>query len=183
MDGPHYGELVYRIDADDRITRVNEGWDCFATANDAPELRQPDILGRSLWDFIHGDEVRHLHRVLLERARKGNRILDLPFRCDSPEVRRFMLMDLWPLPDDEVEYRCRVQYRELRPPVALFERHAPRKGPLLRMCAWCRRVDIGDDTWVEVEDAIAILNLFENDNLPPLTHTVCPRDRRLVGLD
>ncbi len=182
MHGPNYGEIVYRLDQDDRIVRVNEGWNCFATANEGPELREPGILGRRVWDFIAGDEVIHLHQALLLRVRAGRHMLDLPFRCDAPSVRRFMLMDLWPLPNGEVEYRCRVQHRELRVPIPLIDPRGPKEGKWLRMCSWCRRVDVDNGSWVEVEDAISLLGLFLQENPPPITHTVCPRDKHLLGL-
>ncbi|SCZ67084.1 hypothetical protein [Thiohalomonas denitrificans] len=180
MQEPNYGEIVYRLDKHDRIFRVNESWNRFAGANGGSELRAPRILGRVVWDFIVGEEVIRLNQALLERVRSGHHLFDLPFRCDAPSVRRFMLMDLWPLPDRGVEYRCRVQYRQEREPIRLLDPKERREGKRLRMCSWCRRVDIGRNTWVEVEDAISLLDLFLREKPPPITHTLCPRDKHLL---
>ncbi len=174
-------ECIYRLDHQDRIESVNAAWDAFAIANHAPELCQPAILGRSLWDFIVGDQVRHIHRVLLERVRNGRTMSNLPFRCDAPDLRRYLAMDIRGLPDGGVEYRTRELHADVRPSVPTLDRLTVRKGPLLRICAWCRRVDLGDDYWVEIEEAIVRLGLLEQKEPPPFTHTICPRDLRLLG--
>jgi hypothetical protein len=41
------------------------------------------------------------------------------------------------------------------------------------MCGWCKRVSVRN-TWVEVEDAVLELRLFEREVLPDLTHGICP---------
>ncbi len=63
---------------------------------------------------------------------------------------------------------------EERPAVALLDRDTPRGGDLLRMCGWCKSVDVAG-RWSEVEDAIAEMRLFERDLLPHVTHGICPR--------
>lgn len=173
-------EVVYRIDGEDRIAWVNPGWDRFAEENGAPELVALAIAGRSIWDFIKGEEVCYLHRSLLERVRHGRHLFDLPFRCDGPDARRFMLMDLWPLPERGVEYHCRLRLYQAREPVALFQPDIPREGEPLRMCAWCRRVELVHSQWVEVEEAVDALELFLRARPPPIEHTICPRDRKLL---
>ncbi len=45
---------------------------------------------------------------------------------------------------------------------------------LLVMCSWCKAVKVGDDTWVEVEDAVDRLKLFDFRYLPQISHGVCP---------
>ena len=40
------------------------------------------------------------------------------------------------------------------------------------MCAWCKKADVGG--WVEVEEAVRRLQLFDQARLPRITHGVCP---------
>jgi hypothetical protein len=42
------------------------------------------------------------------------------------------------------------------------------------MCSWCRRVRLDAARWVEVEDAVAELRLFEDVRPPQISHGVCP---------
>jgi hypothetical protein len=47
------------------------------------------------------------------------------------------------------------------------------------MCAWCKRVRVNHD-WLEVEEAIAQLNLFAAPTLPQITHSLCSECHRRV---
>ncbi|MFN8587284.1 MAG: hypothetical protein U0704_05735 [Candidatus Eisenbacteria bacterium] len=40
------------------------------------------------------------------------------------------------------------------------------------MCGWCKAVD-ADGQWVEPELGVELLNLFERDALPEITHGIC----------
>jgi hypothetical protein len=44
---------------------------------------------------------------------------------------------------------------------------------MLTMCGWCDRFLV-DGEWVEVEEAVARLGLFELPKLPSIDHGVCP---------
>ena len=80
--------LTYAIDHDDRLVKVDDGYYSFAEANGWDGAGSS--LGRSLWDFVAGEEMRKLQRMLLRRLRGEARGVELPFRCDSPDARREM---------------------------------------------------------------------------------------------
>ena len=44
----------------------------------------------------------------------------------------------------------------------------------LRRCAWCRRIPVGLDVWVEAEVAMKILPFISPEMLEGATHGVCP---------
>lgn len=111
--------VIYRLDQDNRLIFVNEEWHLFATANQADHLDDQAVQGRSIWEFIHDGETRQLHETLLNRVRGRTPLCNLPFRCNSPALRRFMAMDIIPLADNGVEYRCRLLRTEERHPVPL----------------------------------------------------------------
>lgn len=167
-------EVVYQIDHDNRLIGFNSEWDAFAVTNDSPHLVHGNIIGQLLWDFIQDPETHHLHQTLLQRVRQQQRPIILPFRCDSATLRRFMQMEILPLPKGTVEYRCLTQRTETREAVSLLEPNAKRsdQGQLLRMCSWCKKIAVNDD-WMEVEDAIRQLQLFASATLPGISHTMC----------
>ncbi len=165
-------EVVYRVDSRDRLAALNDEWDRFAAANGSDGLRSLSVLARPLWDFVADAATRHLYKIVLEKARAGKR-LSFPFRCDAPDLRRFLEMDARGAGEGSVEFRVRTVKVEPREPVALLEPPAGRAGPALRMCGWCKKVVAGED-YVEVEEAIARLGLFERATLPPITHGICP---------
>jgi hypothetical protein len=41
------------------------------------------------------------------------------------------------------------------------------------MCGWCDRFLV-DGEWVEVEEAVARLGLFQLPEMPAISHGVCP---------
>jgi len=63
----HALPVVYRIDAADIIEDVNDAWARFAIENDAPSLAT-EVIGRSIWDYISGPEVRHIYESVFKRG-------------------------------------------------------------------------------------------------------------------
>ena len=165
--------VAYRIDLADRIIHVSEGWNRFASENEAADLEAERVLNRTLWDFIADVETRHLNQTLVTRVRARQAPLVLPFRCDSPAVRRYMQMEIVPRPESVIEYRCTVMRIERRAPIPLLEQKGWRDRRLLRMCSWCKKIDTGNNTWLEIEAAIEALRLFERKRLPEIAHTMC----------
>jgi len=49
-----------------------------------------------------------------------------------------------------------------------------RHDGVLRQCAWCRRISVGLDVWVETEEAIQILPFISLKTPDEVTHGVCP---------
>jgi hypothetical protein len=171
---------VYRIDARDVITFVSPEWVEFARANHARHLTPQSTIGASLWHFIAGEETRDLYRLLLQKVRSAQKALTLPFRCDSPTCRRFMQLGLALLPDDGIEISCVVLRIEDRERVALLDPARRHSDQWLTICSWCKRVLVPACGWLEIEDAVARLDLFGSLELPNLTGGVCPDCRRQI---
>jgi hypothetical protein len=165
--------LSYAIDEHDHLVRVDEGYYRFAEENGWDEAGAS--LGRSLWDYVSGADLRKLQRMLVRRVRDEVGDLELPFRCDGPEVRREMDIRIVARPGGRVvlfSARLRSEKeRELAQP--LLDPEAPRGDDLLEMCGWCDRFEV-DGEWVEVEEAARRLELFNRPELPALSHGICP---------
>lgn len=162
----------YRINGRDEIAFVDEAWDRFASTNDGAEIAASEVLGRSLWDFISDGATRQLYQQIVARVRRGGQA-QFKLRCDSPSCRRHLEMTIRAVGADEVEFATRSLQAAERPPISLFARGTPRSSAVLRVCAWCNRVDVDTDTWAEVEVAVERLKLFEAGQVPQLTHGVC----------
>ena len=50
------------------------------------------------------------------------------------------------------------------------------------MCAMCKRVDARQDAWVEVENAITDMNLFNVSVPPRLFYGVCPQCKVILDV-
>lgn len=177
---PDDREFVHAVDSEGRLRSVNDEWVEFARENGAPWLTREAVVGRSLWDFMAGRETRHLSRLLLEKALKEDRRIKVPYRCDSPELRRFMDMEIVNAGGGLVEFRSTILKVEPREPVLLLVPGAPRSGEYLAICSWCRRARV-DSRWVELDEAVRTLDLFSSSSLPQLTHGICPECGALIA--
>lgn len=82
--------IICRIDARDAIIFVGPGWDEFATRNAAPALLTGTVVGRPIWSQVCDVTTRHIFKLLFQRVRGTGISAHLEFRCDGPEIRRFM---------------------------------------------------------------------------------------------
>ena len=166
------GDVHYVVDGADLICEVNDAWSAFARANDGQHLLPPAIIGRPIWDCIADQGTSGLYRRLMERLRAGRGPLRFGFRCDAPAVRRRLTMHM-ALVDGAVSFTVRATAEEPRPPVPLLNVTVPRSGDLVSMCSWCKRIETTRGRWLEVEDALGPLGLFESDLLPSISHGMC----------
>ena len=161
----------YALDAKDRIQEIVGPWDDFAEENGAPALTADDVVGTVLWDHIHGHDARNFHRALLERARTTGHLV-YPFRCDAPDRRRFMRMDVQ-MRADRTVFTSEILREEIRPRVELLtgKQIDPSSTPV-PICAHCRKVSVSGE-WFEIEEAAATLGLDVSERTPPLRETIC----------
>jgi hypothetical protein len=155
------------------IVVVNDEWLSFGSEN-VYNLSQDVVVNKSLWDFIIDKETQHLYKIMLEKVRAVNARIKFPFRCDSPDCRRFMELEIFTLNENLIEFRSRIVKLEFRPQAALLDFWVERSEEFVRICGWCKKIYVSEAKWVEVEEAVEELNLFGETKLPQLTHSICP---------
>ncbi|HEU6447498.1 MAG TPA: PAS domain-containing protein [Verrucomicrobiae bacterium] len=172
--------FICRVDSEDKIIFVDAHWTQFAGENGS-DLTPKAVIGNSLWIYMSDVTTRHLYRIFMHRVRHHRRDIMVPFRCDAPDRRRFMRMTLRPLSDDGVEFSSELLREEPRQKVNLLDATFPRRTDFLEMCSWCKKVKAPD--WVETEEGVARLRLFDAPQLPWVSHSVCPEcDKSLLEL-
>lgn len=171
---PQYDEAIvhYRIDSNDVIQFVCPSWDHFAMKNNGGDILAPAVLGRNLWDFVANIETRHVYQTIVDRIRAGQARAIFPFRCDSPDRRRFMQMEMKLAADNGIEFVSEVLREEFRDPVLLLDQSSLRSEKYLSMCSWCKKIEIAGE-WHEVENAVIALDLFKSTVMPQISHTIC----------
>ena len=147
------GTNTYWLDDSLRITKVSEAWDQFAQDNEGEQALGVIVRGRSLWDFVVDDVTRMWLEVLIKLARMRNEQIERPYRCDSPELKRYMLMRITPEGQDSLRVdHILISTAPRRRPVHI---HPARRAPFLSMarrrCSMCGRVASGD-MWLEPDD-------------------------------
>jgi hypothetical protein len=113
-----------------------------------------------------------LYELLLRHVRENKTTVTVPFRCDAPDLRRFMSLEIALAGNGHVSFTGRIVREESRPPVDLLDRKVARADDVLVICGWCRQVD-NSGVWCDVEVAVAELALFERAQLPMISHGLC----------
>lgn len=165
----------YCIDDEDRICVISDSWREFARANEAGCLGQEDqVLGHKLLDWFADPETRLLYGCMIEKVRQFGQPITVPFRCDAPNLRRFMRLTISPAEDGKLAFTTEMVREVKRETQTLLKRDIKRTEEIINMCSWCKKLPVGGDRWLEVEDAVGELGLFESDAVPQISHTVCP---------
>ena len=180
QESPDRRIFQWIIDNADKIVHVNNCWLAFARENEATELTADTVLDEPLWRFIDGLETSYLYKQILGKVRSGKSPMKIPFRCDSPNCRRFMEMKLSLVPVDSIEFLSTILKLEYRKPVSLLDVTTERSEELLRICSWCKKIYLPHGQWVEIEEAIRFLDFFADAKLPKFTHTICEACHKLV---
>lgn len=167
-------KFIYVIDEKDRIISVSDNWLLFAQENDATANCHPDtIINNPIWDYITGLETQHLFKVTLEKVRTTDKSVVLPFRCDAPDRRRYLELLIKPVDQKWIEFTSYIIREELRDTLELLEADTPRSDDVITMCSMCKKIKLSCGNWVEVEIAVATLKLFEQLELPLISHGLC----------
>lgn len=164
--------VAYVVDRDAVVVALGRrNWNAFALANDGADLVDgKGVLGRSLFDFIEGDDVAFVYR----RWINGLFVAEWPrgrviSRCDAPGVRRELMILISPIYGgsgvERILFQSVTVSEHVRPRLELFDFAASRtRGavgqalPILSMCSYCQEVryPVGstDQTgaWISAED-------------------------------
>jgi hypothetical protein len=175
--------FIWIIDAADKLVYVNDDWLAFAGENTTPQLTASLVLDQPIWRFIQGKETSYLYQQIFSRVREGRSPVTFPFRCDSPDCRRFMEIHLSLLPGDAIQFFSRILREEWRDPLGILDASRDRSREFLKICSWCKKIFIPGWDWGEIEVAIEPLDLFGHQSMPQLTHTICDSCYTAVKLE
>lgn len=166
-------QIIYRVDEKDRITFMNSAWFVFAERNGMQLRSTSQLLGTRLWKHVSDQTVRHFYAVFMAKVRKTGKPVTIPFRCDSPELARYMEMTISRHNKTELEFRTTLLRETARATGELPAAKPTKVAPLIMMCIWCKNVK--STRWLRPERAVHVLNLFESQEVPLISHITCPR--------
>ncbi len=163
--------LRYRIDPHDILMSVSAKWDDVATEAGSAHLHGHAILGQPLWRFIGDVGTSEIYRHILTRVRSGPAVA-LTLRCDTPDMRRTIELHMSAAADGSVNFASRIVAAEVRAYQAMLDVRTPRSAELLHVCGWCKKFQV-QGRWIEVEDAVSTLGLFDDAICPRMSHGIC----------
>jgi hypothetical protein len=166
LEAPAATAVLYRIDGADVLTDVGGDWDEFARANGG--IGQ--VVGRPLWHFVTGTDVRAVWSLLLRRVRDVGGPLAFLYRCDGPGVRRLMQMELLADSDGYIAFRS-TQIKTASAATYLGRWEQGIRRDAIVVCGWCARVRL-EESWVAPEAAADELGLTGGRGAR-LSHGIC----------
>ena len=155
--------LIYIIDREATIRYYDtHEWNRFAQENDAPELAsETNVLGRNLFDFITGDEVRQSYRDFHEVLWRGaQEFIAISYRCDAPSFQREMYMEISPCRFGDgfngLLYRSVLVRQHQRPAMNMLlrpeKKTLPIDPPIVTVCSYCLNIrDKNTNQWITPE--------------------------------
>ena len=184
--------ICYTLDRDATILAVGaENWNRFAESAGDPVLRAAAVKGQKLFDFIAGDQVQEQIGTVLDQLVSG-KATDwvMPYRCDSPDIKRNSRLSIRPIKHEEAVTGFLVQSITLdetqRPPLDIFdfakmyEVYREEKAlPLVSMCSYCQQIKNQFHTggqWAEADFYYA----KGGKSRVRLSHGICPNCKKAV---
>jgi len=164
----------YGVDAGDLICHVDHWWLAFAAENGASDLGRDSLLGRSLWDFIADEPTRTLYQELHDRVRSTGNSIHVPFRCDSPTLRRYMQLTISQHEEGKLLYESTLLRTAPQPRMSVLSPSSDRANAFLTMCSCCKRSLLEPQGWLELEEIALRLRLYDQPSVPELRYTLCP---------
>lgn len=167
--------LFFRLDKGDRITEIGGSWDRMAQENGGDHLCGQSVLGYPLYDYISGDISKMFVRTVIDGVRVLRRARTVPYRCDSPGLRRYMEMSI----SFEPGGGLLLEHRQLRTE-STGRRFDFQAGvqPLRQMvvrCSHCNGLKV-DGAWGEPESLLPA----DHSGKVPVIYGVCPKCMALV---
>lgn len=169
-------DVIYRLDAKDVIVEVGGAWDDFARHNGGPGLEADRVVGRSLYEHVTGEVTRMFVWTMFDAVRKLGVERTQPYRCDTPDLKRFMEMQIVPGPGGTVLVRHRLVATEPIIPhvkVRAVMRGTPLRQMVLR-CSSCNQFR-HEGHWLEREHLPIDIEGAGSDL--QIAYSICPSCR------
>lgn len=171
----------YRVNCEDIVSWVDAWWLAFARENGAPELSAENVVGRCLWDFVDDDATRGIYQQLHRRVRESGQSVVVPFRCDSPNLRRHMRLTILPGADGDLCYESQLLRVEPGVRYRVLEPGEPRNEAFLTLCSCCKRALLETHGWLDLNEAVLRSGVFDRRRVPQLRYTFCDECREAVA--
>ncbi|WP_442509758.1 hypothetical protein SH528x_001354 [Novipirellula sp. SH528] len=171
----------YRVDASDIIVEVDQWWLAFAKENNTIDLDEPSVVGKSLWSFIADYATQKLYKEIHRFVRVTGNPITVPFRCDSPTLKRYMQLTITQRENQQLAYESILLRAVPSRRLSVLDPSEERSAAFLTMCSFCKRSLIEPAGWLEMENIAIKLRMYRKQTVPELRYTVCPECEDQLG--
>lgn len=165
------------VDRFDRIIAVSDNWDEVAQQGKAKtSIQNNQVLGKEFNSFIRDERTRMYFDASLKLCRVRNETLFRTYRCDSPTHKRFMELELVPLPNKSVAMNHYLLKEEPFANLIEIEDVEDKQNPFHAgifqyvRCSLCNALKpVGSHEWLEPATMVT-----EHAQQFKVIHSVCP---------
>lgn len=164
------------VDRFDRIIALSQNWSEVAMEGHAQVALAPKkLVTKPLGFFIRGDDTRLYTEASLKLCRLRNETLYRHYRCDTPSHKRFMKLELVPLPNKAVQMNhFLLEMEPFANPVNIDDvaeqSHSATGIFKYVRCSMCNALKaVGSQQWVDPDKLSA-----EAASDVKVIHSVCP---------
>jgi hypothetical protein len=190
--------VCYLTEPNGKLTAIGaRAWDLFATVNDDDELQAEAVVGRNIFEFIAGEEVRDAYREIYDSLLDSHRERAVfEFSCDSPSLARKMRMSISRVMDADravgLLHQSLTLSEQDRPPLNIFdpavllERYAAQRAlPILTLCSYCQNIVWPPGGPTESSEWVSASEYYRRggDENVRLSHGVCPHCYQAIVKD
>lgn len=158
----------YTIDRNNVIIEINDGFLEFGQKNGENLFDLENWIGKDVLKIVQGDITRMYYQTLFKRVRISEKVIELPYRCDSPTEARFMRMKL--ACDKTQHIHCVNELESTVPFERPIHLNYHSKG-IIKRCSICNRLKI-NLTWTDPLDVQKLPLDF--DLVWKITYDICP---------
>lgn len=170
--GSNHVDLDYLLDRHDRVARLCPCWSDVARQRMALCLDDEFVLGRPIWDFVHGGATQRVYDALLHHVRRTGRKASFNYRGDSPGAIRYMRMLLLPCPQGSVRFRSELLFDQPRERSVYFTHVAYPRHPELMQCGLCHKLE-HNGRWHTLDEALEHTDAIDELYPTEVGDTVC----------
>ncbi|HEX7504349.1 MAG TPA: hypothetical protein VF336_03690, partial [Syntrophales bacterium] len=144
--------LIYEVDRSGVIVSIDGPWDNFARSSGSTAVTKEKTIGRNLFEIVRGPGVVHVYRLMHDVLFSNPaRTIAFAYRCDAPDMRRFMKMEM-KASGGRIVYRSTIEKEEpVSPPLSLdYDRLG---DDFIVLCSLCKdfRYPRESSEWLPIE--------------------------------
>lgn len=160
------------------IESILVSWRDYADSDDEKLPAEVALVGTKLESHVAGANTNEFLATLLNAVMEQGQDCELPYRCDAPDKKRFMLMQISRLADKRLKLSHQLLSETSLPSTILFRLGSALEAEVCR-CSFCCRIR-HHRIWREPEEALC-RKLLRSDVENSVEYMVCA-DCRTLGL-
>jgi hypothetical protein len=142
------------------------------STEDSGTVEKNSLSKKKFYEILSGYEKHHIYQLAIEKVRTTRKSLTFPFYADSRAKRFHMELVITPSNEHEIILEAKLIREEKLTDAIKRGRDDISLKEMISMCSWCKQIEY-QDKWLEFETAVIKMELFSQENIPPVTHGIC----------